>query len=102
MRMTKYLISIMAIGLCSSSVAQQCNSIEKEYRQAIVHLKVRKIHKSSGVIDDVEGTGFIVRSDGYLLTVNHVVEKSAGVDEVQITGSIATRNAFHIPILTIT
>jgi hypothetical protein len=95
--------SLIWLALAGSNVciAQNCATIAKDFRKSIVHLKVKKIHKGTGVIDDVEGTGFIVHSEGFLITNNHVVSKDEGIDSVEITGAIASRTAFHISVLPI-
>ncbi len=98
--MIRYVI--VAFALLSQAAAQNCSKVVIDYRRAIVHIRVEKTHKITGAIDIVEGTGFIVQSDGYLVTNNHVVAKEADIDKVEITGAIASRVGFRTPILTIT
>jgi hypothetical protein len=96
-------LSLIWLALTGSCVciAQNCATIAKDFRKSIVHLKVKKVHKGTGVIDDVEGTGFILNPEGYLITNNHVVSKDEGIDSVEITGVIGSRNVYHIPVLPI-
>lgn len=108
MARVRSFIWIVAIGSCMAyllnprcGIAQNCESVASIYRKSIVHLRVEKVHKSTGVVDVSEGTGFIVHEDGFLLTNNHVVSKDEGIDSVTITGAIGSRNGYHTPVLPI-
>src|ERR1700734_176049 len=100
----KYWIIVLGL-ICyarqnaSIAEAQNCANITNDYRKSIVHLKVEKTHRTTGAIDDIEGTGFIVDPAGFLITDYHVVSKDDDIDLVKITGALESRNGFHVPIL---
>lgn len=95
-------VTMLLLVLVLHAVGQTCPKVTVDYRKSVVHLKVEKVHKTTGAIDEVEGTGFIVSSEGYLLTNFHVISQEPDIDRVTITGAIASRNAFRTPILVIT
>jgi S1-C subfamily serine protease len=93
-----FLVQLVWLPL---GAAQHCIHAEKDYRKAVVHIKVEKTHKITGAIDEVEGTGLIVSPRGYLITNNHVVQQDADIDHIDITGAIASRDRLHTTLLPI-
>lgn len=94
--MFRYLI--IAVTTAAFAQGDTCNKVASIYRNSIVHIQ-SQVQTNSGATDVVEGTGFILSTDGYLLTSSRIVPSIPGVE---ITGAIATRSAFHVPLTVIT
>jgi trypsin-like peptidase len=101
---SRYINSIFAkLALCSlvmgaaafsdSARAQDCRSVMEEFRSSIILLSAQKTITGTGRVDTATGTGFIVSSEGFVLTNDHLVRKDPGVDEIVITGSVGSRAA---------
>ena len=78
--------------------AQDCTGIVKSYRKAVVYVHVERTYKNTGKIEESAGTGFILSSEGYVLTAKHLVTQAADVDRLVITGAIASAFAKQIPM----
>ena len=94
-------VLIVAVTLASSglhALAQDCTDQAKEDRSAVVSLTVKKIKKSTGQVIAGSGTGFIVSPQGYVLTADHVIERDATIDEVQIDGAVGSLYATKSPM----
>jgi Trypsin-like peptidase domain len=79
--------------------AQSCSEdVIGRDRAATVFIKVKKTLKVTGQVEERTGTGFVISASGYVLTSRHVVEADERVDEVQIVGAIASREAAVSPL----
>lgn len=89
-------LSIFGSALCAKRAsAQLCpDEMLRKNRQALVFIQVKKSLKNTGQVDRRTGTGFIISRSGYVLTNKHVVESDDKVDEIEITGAIASREAY--------
>jgi hypothetical protein len=55
---------------------QDCSELLRRHRQAVVSLTVEFQNNETGAIATSYGTGFIITSEGYVLTAKHVVTSS--------------------------
>jgi S1-C subfamily serine protease len=96
-RTIRQLISfIVLIAILSATplVAQACSpEVIKHNRDATVFIKVKRTLKVTGQVEERTGTGFIISPSGWVLTTAHLVKADANVDDIQIVGSIASREA---------
>src|SRR6267378_2258912 len=96
----KFLTYVGCLGvllLTVGNVASWADSCSEEViarnRTATVFIRAKKTLKNTGGIEYRTGTGFIVSPSGYILTNRHVIETDETVDQIEITGSIASREA---------
>jgi S1-C subfamily serine protease len=96
-RTIRQLISfIVLIAILSATplVAQACSQeVIKHNRDATVFIRVKRTLKVTGQVEERTGTGFIISPSGWVLTTAHLVKADANVDDIQIVGSIASREA---------
>jgi V8-like Glu-specific endopeptidase len=75
--------------------AQSCSDeVISQNRAATVFISVKQTLKVTGQVEERTGTGFVISPSGYVLTNKHVIEADAKVDEIEIAGAIASREAF--------
>lgn len=73
-------------------------SIHESNKSSIVFITGNVKHQN-GAVAPVGGTGFIVSSEGYVLTCNHVVpEYNSAVDTYEIWGSVGGRYNHQYPL----
>jgi len=89
-----YAIALLGVLYAIPAPAQSCSQdVIGGARAATVFIKVRNTLKVTGQVEERTGTGFVISSSGYVLTSRHVVEADERVDEVQIVGAVASREA---------
>lgn len=82
----------------TQTAGQDCTTISSSYRLAVVSIIVEFQHEDNGDKPKSHGTGFIISSDGYLLTAKHVVEAPTKHVIRSITGTLGDFEAPAIPI----
>lgn len=96
-------LAILVGDLCDlRASAQSCSDeVIKQNRAATVFIKVKKTLKVTGQVEERTGTGFVISPSGYVLTNKHVIEADANLDEIEIAGAIASREAFPSRLIVI-
>ncbi len=92
----KKLISFLSTVLITLFVfSMPCQSaslsdVVKANRNSIIYIYVEKDDETTGVIKEQHGTGFIINSEGYVLTAAHIVRSDAGT-QVNVRGAVGSR-----------
>src|SRR2546430_1106387 len=87
---------------CFSAAGQDCSQPAADFRQSVVSLSVEKTRKETGAITSVNGTGFIVSSEGHVVTAFHVVAEDPDTDEVRVSGAIGSLFGPRVPLQLLT
>jgi S1-C subfamily serine protease len=88
-----YPVLLMAIG-AMQTLAQSCPpDVISHNRAALVFIQAKVFNKETGAGKEERGTGFAVSSTGYLLTAYHLVKADEKTEMIEITGSLASRDA---------
>ncbi|MFS8977249.1 serine protease [Cupriavidus necator] len=75
--------------IVTSANAVSVEDLVKKYRQGVVYIKVQKVNPINGAISEEHGTGFIVNKSGYVLTSDHVVAASGGL-QTDVRGAVGS------------
>src|SRR5271165_6026211 len=97
------LLSVSALILLASHAWVGPAYADTEWRQSIkadnldsiVHI-IGKGRTDNNLAEDLNGTGFILRSDGYVLTCGHVVPSGLKIEE--LTASVARHPEVSYPV----
>ena len=96
----RLLVMWMILCLCClRSMGQRCDSVAQDFHDSIVHIRLHLTHQDTGAIDEVEGTGFIISQNGYLLSNYHVIAAPSNTKMTDISGAVGSRNANRIPMV---
>jgi hypothetical protein len=97
MRLLFLLAMFSLSGLWASG--QDCTRIASSYRGAVVSITVDVKETTTGKPHEVRnGTGFIITSNGVVLTTNNVVEADPAVYSVTIKGSAGSYYGYKSPL----
>jgi S1-C subfamily serine protease len=83
-----------------SGIKGDWSKIASLNRNSIVLLKITA-KRYTGSVDLIESTGFIVHSDGYVLTCNRTIPPLSGSDEyrtIDLTGHVGSRFGSPLPL----
>jgi S1-C subfamily serine protease len=94
-RTTAALALIFWVGVASYGQVT-LDKIASDNKDAMVFLRT-KITLPTGEIRESTGTGFLLNSEGYVLTASHALPP-AGYDRAEISGSIKTRHGQSWPM----
>jgi hypothetical protein len=83
-------VFVCALVWSSQASVLSLDDAVRENRGSVVYIKVQKVNSSNGAITEVEGTGFVVSKAGLVITSDHVVSASGGID-VDVRGAISSR-----------
>jgi len=83
------IVAIVTVGLPLSAAALSLQEIVQRNRNSVVCVKVETANPTTGARTEVRGTGFIVSKEGWLLTSQHVVSTSVGIDRL-VRGSVGS------------
>ncbi len=101
----KLLVLSFLLGMAPASAALAAEgsqsweqSVLEANESSIVFINVAAT-RTNGLVDPFTGTGFIVHSDGFVLTCNHVIPKEeAPYKSVVATGSVGSRYEYPQPL----
>jgi len=89
-----FLLVLSMTFPANTGSAQSCSQDAAiRNRPAAVFIRVKKTLKATGQVQERTGTGFLISRSGYVLTNRHVIEADETVDEIEISGFIASREA---------
>ena len=81
----------LILGLLSSELyAKPLGTVVQDNRTAVIFIKAEKVNQTTGALEEVNGTGFLVNKEGYVLTSAHVIASGPGL-AVAAYGAIGSR-----------
>jgi S1-C subfamily serine protease len=81
-------------------MAQDCSEVARNTRSSVVSIVVKRTRKNTGAVDALHGTGFIIDSEGHVLTTRSLFSQSPDgyLDPPNVTGSIGSQAASPEPM----
>ncbi|MBA2659727.1 MAG: trypsin-like peptidase domain-containing protein [Nitrosospira sp.] len=84
-------VTLVLFALTSPLVyAATLSEVVEQNRPSVIFIKVQKVNPINGAITEEEGTGFVVNTDGYVITSGHLVAGGAGI-QLNVRGAHASR-----------
>lgn len=93
--------ALLLYGQLASSLAQSADTstsidfakVREQFQESVVHIHAIRTRKDgAGAREPSYGTGFVISSDGDVLTANHVVLKEDNDTMVEVTGASSPRD----------